>query len=129
MKTYLKCFANFLLTGTALAQDSTSTASINIMNDSLRPKSLIVEIVTVEYDNRYVYVNILKFTGTAFIEIKNAAGVTVAVKYASIAGAASGKILIDNLPSGEYITYITVANRYYGVFLLWEHLSQVKLNI
>jgi len=47
MKTFLICFAFFLLTGTALAQDSTSTASINIMNDSLRPKSLIVEIVTV----------------------------------------------------------------------------------
>ncbi len=118
MKTFLICFAFFLLTGTALAQDSTSTASINIMNDSLRPKSLIVEIVTVEYDNRYVYVNILKFTGTAFIEIKNAAGVTVAVNYASIAGAATVNILIDNLPSGEYVIYITAAYRYYGVFLL-----------
>ena len=118
MKTFLTCFAFFLLAGTSFAQDSTSTTEIIIKIDPLRPKSLIVEIVTAEYDNQYVYVNILNFTGTAFIEIKNAAGVTVAVNYASIAGAATVKIPIDDLSSGEYIIYITAAYRYYGVFLL-----------
>ena len=76
MKTFLICFAFFLLTGTALAQDSTSTAKIDIKIDPLRPKSLIGATVTAEYDNQYVYVHILNFTGTAFIEIKNVAGVS-----------------------------------------------------
>ncbi len=36
MKTFLICFAFFLLAGTALAQDSTSTAKIDIKIDPLR---------------------------------------------------------------------------------------------
>lgn len=118
MKTFLICFAFFLLAGTALAQDSTSTAKIDIKIDPLRPKSLIIEIVTAEYDNQYVYVNILNFTGTAFIEIKNAAGVSVSRMNTGITNAATINIPIDNLPSGEYTIFITAAYRYYGVFLL-----------
>ncbi|HNR28519.1 MAG TPA: DUF3244 domain-containing protein [Bacteroidales bacterium] len=118
MKTFLICFAFFLLAGTAFAQDSTSTAEIVIKIDPLKPKSLIWEKVLAEYDNQYVYVHILNFTGTAIIEIKNAAGVSVAVNYASFAGAATVKIPIENLSSGEYIVYITAAYRYYGAFLL-----------
>lgn len=118
MKTFLTYFAFFLLTGTALAQDTTSTAKIDIKIDQLRPKSLIVEIVTAEHDNRYVYVNILNFTGTVFIEIKNAAGASVSRINTGISNAASVYIPIDHLPSGGYTIFITAAYRYYGVFLL-----------
>ena len=118
MKTFLICFAFFLLAGNALAQDSTSTAKIDIKIDPLRPKSLIVEIVTAEYDNQYFYVNILNFTGTAFIVIKNAVGESVSKIKAGITNAATFYIPIDNLPSGEYTIFITTAYRYYGVFLL-----------
>ena len=118
MKTFLICFAFFLLTVTALAQDSTSTAKIDIKIDPWRPKSLIGATVTAEYDNQYVYVHILNFTGTAFIEIKNAAGASVSRINAGITNAASVNIPIDHLPTGEYTIYITAAYRYYGVFLL-----------
>ena len=118
MKTFLICFAFFLLTGTALSQDTTSTAKIDIKIDPLRPKSLIGATVTAEYDNQYVYVHILNFTGTAFIEIKNAAGASVSRINAGITNAASVNIPIDHLPSGEYTIYITASYRYYGVFLL-----------
>ncbi|MFA5229081.1 MAG: hypothetical protein WC446_04970 [Candidatus Paceibacterota bacterium] len=118
MKTFFICFAFFLLTGTALAQDTTSTAKIDIKIDPLRPKSLIVEIVTAEHDNRYVYVNILNFTGTVFIEIKNAAGASVSRIKAGITNAATFYIPIYNLPMGEYTIFITAAFRYYGVLLL-----------
>jgi hypothetical protein len=118
MKTFLFCFIFCIqLSGSVFTQDSTQI-DIIFSPSTVRPKSLIIEKVTAEYDNKYVYVNILNFTGTAFIEIKNAAGVTVAVNYASIAGAATVKIPIDDLSSGEYIIYITAAYRYYGVFLL-----------
>lgn len=115
MKMFLTYFAFFLLTGTALAQDSTR---VDIFPSTVKPKSLITETVTAEYDDRYVYVNILNFTGTVFIEIKNAAGASVSRIKAGINNAASVNIPIDHLPSGEYNIYITAAYRYYGVFLL-----------
>lgn len=76
MKSFLAFILLLLLTAPALAQDSTSTAKIDIKIDPLRPKSLIGATVPAEQDNQYVYVHILNFTGTAFIEIKNAAGVS-----------------------------------------------------
>jgi hypothetical protein len=118
MKTFLFLFALFQVTTPAFTQDSTSTKKIDVKPDYFHPKSLIVETLTAEFDGQYVYVHIMNFTGTALIEIKNAAGVTVAVNYASIAGAATVKIPINDLSSGEYIIYITAAYRYYGVFLL-----------
>ena len=118
MKSFLAFILFLLLTVPALAQDSTSTVKIDIKIDPLRPKSFIGETVTVVYDNQYVYVHILNFTGTAFIEIKNAAGASVSRIKAGINNAASVYIPIDHLPSGEYTIYITVAYRYYGVFLL-----------
>jgi hypothetical protein len=117
MKMFLICFAFFLLTGTALAQDTTNTAKIDIKIDPLRPKSLIGATVPAEQDNQYVYVHILNFTGTAFIEIKNAAGASVSRINAGINNAASVYIPIDHLPSGEYNIYITAAYRYHRLFL------------
>ena len=112
---FLTYFAFFLLTGTALAQDSTR---VDIFPSTFKPKSLITETVTAEYDDQYVYVHILNFTGTAFIEIKNAAGASVSRINADISNARSVNIPIDHLPTGEYTIYITAAYRYYGVFLL-----------
>ena len=118
MKSFLAFILLLLLTAPALAQDSTSTAKIDIKIDPLRPKSLIGATVTAEYDDQYVYVHILNFTGTAFIEIKNVAGASVSRINAGITNAASVNIPIDHLPSGEYTIYITASYRYYGVFLL-----------
>jgi hypothetical protein len=117
MKSFLAFILLLLLTAPALAQDSTSTAKIDIKIDPLRPKSLFGETITAEYDNQYVYVHILNFTGTAFIEIKNAAGASVSRINAGINNAASVYIPIDHLPSGEYNIYITAAYRYHRLFL------------
>ncbi len=89
MKMFLTYFAFFLLTGTALAQDSTR---VDIFPSTFKPKSLITETVTAEYDDQYVYVHILNFTGTAFIEIKNAAGASVSRINADISNARSVNI-------------------------------------
>jgi len=89
MKTFLIFFAFFLLSGTAFAQDSTSTAKIDIKIDPVRSKSFIWEKVIAEYDNQYVYVNILNFTGTVFIEIKNTAGASVSRMNTGITKAAT----------------------------------------
>ncbi len=118
MKSFLAFILLLLLTAPALAQDSTSTAKIDIKIDPLRPKSLIGATVTAEYDNQYVYVHILNFTGTAFIEIKNAAGASVSRINAGITNAASVNIPIDNFKSGEYTIYVTAIYRYYGVLMM-----------
>jgi len=48
MKSFLAFILLLLLTAPALAQDSTSTAKIDIKIDPLRPKSLIGATVTAE---------------------------------------------------------------------------------
>ncbi|MDD3105952.1 MAG: hypothetical protein PHZ01_07655 [Bacteroidales bacterium] len=117
MKTFLLIVFCFQLSGSVFAQDSTQI-DIKIIPSTVSPKSLIIEEVTAEYDNQYVYVNILNFTGTVFIEIKNAVGASVSRIKAGITNAASVYIPIDHLPSGGYTIFITAAYRYYGVFLL-----------
>ncbi len=112
---FLTYFAFFLLTGTALAQDSTR---VDIFPSTVKPKSLITETVTAEYDDQYVYVHILNFTGTAIIEIKNAVGAPVSRIKAGITNAASVNIPIDNFKSGEYTIYVTAIYRYYGVLMM-----------
>jgi len=111
MKMFLTYFAFFLLTGTALAQDSTR---VDIFPSTVKPKSLITETVTAEYDDQYVYVHILNFTGTAIIEIKNAVGAPVSRIKAGITNAASVYIPIDHLP--WWIYYI----HYNCLQALWD---------
>ncbi|MCK9436767.1 MAG: hypothetical protein M0Q12_06135 [Synergistaceae bacterium] len=117
MKTFLLFIFCFQLSGSVFAQDSTQI-DITFFPSTVRPKSLIIEKVTAEYDNQYVYVNILNFTGIAFIEIKNAAGASVSRIKAGINNAATVYIPIDNFKSGEYTIYVTATYRYYGVLMM-----------